>query len=76
MHNPDWAFCYCLFPYYDHPAGDWEERPAEANRAAISEAIASGRASGFLAYAEGRVVGWAAGRGQDARRGPRARRLP
>jgi GNAT superfamily N-acetyltransferase len=72
--NPDWAFCYCLFPYYDHAAGDWEERTAEANRAAISEAIGSDRASGFLAYAAGRVVGWCNAAPRE--RYPQLSRLP
>ena len=70
--NPGWAACYCFFPYADE-AGITDEggdaflaRPAEANRAAIIEAITSGRAEGYLAYAGGRVVGWISA-------GPRAR---
>lgn len=56
--NTDWAGCYCYFPYYDHAARDWQERPGEANREAIITAIKGGQASGYLAYAGSRVVGW------------------
>ena len=44
--NRDWSGCYSFFPYYD-PAtdGDWSERTAAENRAAMCEAVES--ASGF-----------------------------
>ena len=57
--NGDWSGCFCFFPYYD-PAtdGDWSERTAAENRAAMCDAVKAGAASGFLAYADGLVVGW------------------
>ncbi len=78
--NPDWAACYCFFPYADE-AGVTDEggdaflaRPAQANREAIIEAVRAGRAGGYLAYAEGRVVGWISA-GARARY-PQLARLP
>jgi ribosomal protein S18 acetylase RimI-like enzyme len=56
--NPDWSGCYCYFPYHDPAHGPWSQRSATDNRDAISQAIASGQASGFLAYDGDRVVGW------------------
>lgn len=56
--NPDWADCYCWFPYHDVASGDFDERGAAANREAMSRAISEGRASGYLAYAGATVIGW------------------
>ena len=56
--NPEWSGCYCYFPYHDPATGSWDERSAAANRAAMAEAIQRGAAHGFLAYADGQVVGW------------------
>ena len=56
--NPDWADCYCWFPYHDAADGDFDERGAAANRAAMAQAIRAGRAEGYLAYAGGAVIGW------------------
>ena len=56
--NADWAGCYCFFPYHDPANGAWSERSAADNRAAMADAISTGTAGGFLAYADGRVVGW------------------
>ena len=56
--NPNWSFCYC---YNFRFAGSDEElglRSTADNRRDMSEAIASGRAHGVLAYADGGVVGW------------------
>ncbi len=62
--NPGWADCYCWFPYSDE-AGVTDEggdaflrRSARQNRESISEAILAGRAGGYLAYAQDRVVGF------------------
>lgn len=55
--NPDWASCYCLEPHL--PAGeDNEERPWREVRAAMVELLTGGGAFGYLAYVEGRPVGW------------------
>lgn len=56
--NPGWGGCYCFFYRFDGGQEAWRGRGWEANRAAQSAAIASGEASGFLAYAGGYVVGW------------------
>lgn len=57
---PDWAGCYCGF--YDTPATEreWDasESAASEHRIARAERIQSGQATGFLAYYDGRVVGW------------------
>jgi GNAT superfamily N-acetyltransferase len=56
--NPAWASCYCFFYRFDGGRDAWPARGYEENRAAQAAEIASGRASGLLAYADGRVVGW------------------
>jgi ribosomal protein S18 acetylase RimI-like enzyme len=56
--NPDWAGCYCYFHHAPHNLRNWEERTAAENRAAVSALIRSGRMSGYLAYRNGRPVGW------------------
>lgn len=57
--NPAWGACYCMF----YPSGgrdnpDWGEEPWQQNRSDQLERIATGRTTGMLAYAEGKVVGW------------------
>jgi GNAT superfamily N-acetyltransferase len=56
--DPEWAGCYCFFPYHDPETTDFDSRTAEADREAITEAVETGYASGFLAYAGDQVVGW------------------
>lgn len=56
--NPEWAACYCYFPHAPHSTQKWNEQAAEHNRAAVSERIRAGRMRGYLAYADGRPVGW------------------
>ena len=56
--NPRWAFCYCQFAYVDHGKVDWKTRTADANRAAACERIGADRMQGFLAYRDGKPVGW------------------
>jgi GNAT superfamily N-acetyltransferase len=56
--NPDWSGCYCYFYHHDPAAGDWGKRTGPENRACASRLIAEGRLKGYLAYSEGRVVGW------------------
>lgn len=57
--NPGWSYCYCAF--YDHER--WEELQTTPEtrayiRSSRADAIRSGQASGLLAYAGGKVVGW------------------
>lgn len=56
--NPDWAGCYCDFFHADHGQKPWDERTARENRTASSNLIAAGRLKGYLAYADGKPVGW------------------
>jgi GNAT superfamily N-acetyltransferase len=56
--NPWWSGCYCLF---HHAAEEpWSAGPdaAAAHRAARAEQLACGDAPGYLAYLDGRPVGW------------------
>jgi ribosomal protein S18 acetylase RimI-like enzyme len=56
--NPDWAGCYCYFHHAPHHLGKWEDRTAAENRAAVCGLIQAGRMHGYLAYRNGRPVGW------------------
>ena len=57
--NPGWSYCYCAF--YDHER--WGELPPTSQtrdyiRSRRAADIRDGRASGVLAYVDGKVVGW------------------
>jgi GNAT superfamily N-acetyltransferase len=55
--NPDWASCYCLEPHA--PATkEQPERPWRTTRATMVERLRGGTTFGYLAYVEGRAVGW------------------
>lgn len=56
--NPKWASCYCQFLHVDHDVVDWQGRSAGENRAAACSRIGAGRMQGYLAYRDGRPVGW------------------
>ncbi|HSB89924.1 MAG TPA: GNAT family N-acetyltransferase [Anaerolineales bacterium] len=56
--NPKWATCYCHFYFADHTARDWDLRSAAENREASSGLITGGRLRGYLAYRDGKPVGW------------------
>jgi GNAT superfamily N-acetyltransferase len=56
--NPDWAGCYCYWFHADAAEKAWDARTAEENRAASASLIRAGRLSGYLAYLDGRMVGW------------------
>jgi ribosomal protein S18 acetylase RimI-like enzyme len=56
--NPGWASCYCYFPHAPHATEKWDERTGAQNRQAVGEIIAGGTQRGFLAYVDGKVVGW------------------
>ena len=56
--NPAWAACYCLAYCLAEPGEEFAGRPAALNRAERAAMIVRGEASGVLAYAGGRVVGW------------------
>ena len=55
--NPDWASCYCLEPHL--PATpELPERPWRDRRAAVAGRLRDGTTFGYLAYVDGRAVGW------------------
>jgi GNAT superfamily N-acetyltransferase len=56
--NPAWHSCYCQFLCVDHWKVNWPERGAEQNRSQAFERICSNRMQGYLAYLDGRPVGW------------------
>jgi ribosomal protein S18 acetylase RimI-like enzyme len=57
--NPVWSRCYCLSYHLDlPPGGDFDQRPGTLNRAERSAQIDRGEASGVLAFAGDRIVGW------------------
>jgi len=56
--NPTWASCYCVSYTLNTPPADFDERTAAENRAQRAAQIERGEASGVLAYAGGKVVGW------------------
>ena len=56
--NPEWASCYCRFPFFDHARGGWDEQSAADNRSGTAARIARRNMQGYLARAEGQVVGW------------------
>ena len=49
--NPDWADCYC-YPYH------FSDRGKAENRRTASDQIDESRIQGFLAYRDGKPVGW------------------
>ena len=55
--NPDWASCYCLDPHVpatpEQPERAWRE-----TRATMVERLRGGTTFGYLAYIDGRPVGW------------------
>lgn len=57
--NPSWSHCYCAFYHRDYE-DQWPTPPdlRAQNRIFKSELIRSGKAPGFLAYVDGKVVGW------------------
>lgn len=56
--NPKWSFCFCQFLYVDHAEVDWPARTAQENRAAACNRIGTNRMQGYLAYRDGKPIGW------------------
>src|SRR5437762_6364828 len=76
--NPWWAGCYCNFyESLTHPAENPDpSTPAFApfrghNRAEKADRIRAGKAHGFLAYRDGKVVGWLNAQPKEAYADPR-----
>jgi GNAT superfamily N-acetyltransferase len=55
--NPDWASCYCLEPH-EPPTPEMLERPWHSTREMMIGRLRDGTTFGYLAYADGRAVGW------------------
>jgi len=56
--NPKWGSCFCQYLYVDHQAEHWPGRTGEQNRAAACTRIDAGTMPGWLAWRDGRPVGW------------------
>ena len=56
--NPGWASCYCHFLYADTSVKPWGQYTAQENRGAVIRLINAGEFHGYLAYENGRAVGW------------------
>ncbi len=59
----EWAGCYCMSPHWStelHSEKEWEysEAGAVRNRRYAEEYIKKGIMQGYLAYSEGKAVGW------------------
>ena len=55
--NPDWASCYCLEPHVP-PTPELPERAWRETRATMAERLRRRTTFGYLAYVDGRPVGW------------------
>jgi GNAT superfamily N-acetyltransferase len=55
--NKEWDGCYCCF--YHFKSKEWEQQSKEKNRQAAMKFIGEGTMKGYLAYHEGKPVGWA-----------------
>jgi ribosomal protein S18 acetylase RimI-like enzyme len=55
---PEWSGCYCLF--YETTRDEWEVGPeaAPTNKTEKVDRVREGKATGLLAYADSKVVGW------------------
>ncbi len=56
--NPKWGMCFCQFLYVDHAKVNWAARTVQENRAAACERICTQRMQGYMAYRDGKPVGW------------------
>ncbi|MFX1310749.1 MAG: GNAT family N-acetyltransferase [Promethearchaeota archaeon] len=56
--NPDWADCYCQFYHIEGSRKRWAKRTKEQNRNSSKALITSGKMKGFLAYSNGKPIGW------------------
>jgi GNAT superfamily N-acetyltransferase len=64
--NPVWASCYCLAHQRRCTDEEWAQRSAAVNRADMARLIETGETHGYLAYADGRPVGWCNASGRAA----------
>ncbi len=62
--NSDWSGCYCLFNRIPDD-DEWDKRSPGMNRDTADTAIRSGKMSGYLAFFEGKAIGWCNGDNLD-----------
>jgi len=53
--NPNWSMCYCYSFHFTGPVEQWNKK---ANRAAAIKCIQEKTMTGYLAYSNGKPVGW------------------
>ncbi len=64
--NPEWFGCYCRYLQFPGSKEAWNRATPAVNREGICDRISEGKARGYLAYVDGRPVGWCqAGRPSD-----------
>ena len=56
--NPQWAGCYCLYPY--HNDAQWESTTPHENKTEAMVRLAEGQIAGYLGYLDGIVIAWMA----------------
>lgn len=54
--HPDWQNCYCYSYHFTGTAEEWEIKGR--NREKAIELIKAGRMRGYLAYVDGKPIGW------------------
>lgn len=57
-HAPQWATCFCRFYHTTCSQEDWQNRAGEENKAEALAEIQAGRMKGYLAFTQGKCVGW------------------
>jgi len=53
--HKEWSQCYCI---HFHWRKEWDDMPEKPSRDRVAEHIKEGAIRGYLAYADGKVVGW------------------
>ena len=58
--NSKWSGCYCQFYLQEPATNDNSSADAASNRQSACDRVEAGEMSGYLAYLDGKVVGWTA----------------
>lgn len=53
--NPDWSVCYCYSFHFTGPNELWNRKE---NRSSVIQLIQEKKMKGYLAFSDGRAVGW------------------
>lgn len=56
--NPEWAGCYCCYFHFEGTEEEWMKQTSEENRRTAIELSRHGHLQGFLAYVDGKPIGW------------------